>query len=189
MLKSILACFESELTYLQKKEVELGLRNGLKKEDVRLYASREYNYLQMKEIRLCLEHGVDKKRLKRILHSDLTVAQMYQYRMKLERNEMIPIDMKRYILISLFIISMFLFFTLFPIGEESPTLELKEESITLQCGDTFDPMSYIQSFSSKQGQLILPSSIDTSKQGNHVLVYRLKTKNQEIEKILYVKVK
>ena len=103
MLKSILAYFESELTYLQKKEVELGLRNGLKKEDVRLYASREYNYLQMKEIRLCLEHGVDKKRLKRILHSDLTVAQMYQYRMKLERNEMIPIDMKRYILISLFI--------------------------------------------------------------------------------------
>ncbi len=186
MLKTILACFENELTFLQTKEVELGFKHGLKKEDVKIYASREYNHLQMRELRLCLEYGIEKKKMKRILHSDVSYLKMKEMRLKLEKGEKIAIDLRRYVPLCMIGVCLCLFVTMFPVNEAS--LELKTDSITLQCGEIFEPMSYIKSFSSKKGQLILPSSIDTSKQGNHVVIYRLKTTSKDIEKVLYVKV-
>lgn len=82
-----------------------------------------------------------------------------------------------------------LFLTLFPYMQEKPYLELKQDVITLQCGDIFDPMEYIASYSTMQGQLILPSTFSTNEPGNHVAVYTLRTQKGVVEKILYIEVK
>ncbi len=187
MLKMVMACFESELTFLQKKEIELGIQHGLKEKDIKYYASREYNYLQMREIRLCLEHGMKWKQIKKYMNSEVSFERMYEIRMKLEAGQKVKMDLKRYR--PLFCATcLMLLITLFPIETQKPYLELKSDQVVLKCGETFDPMAYVKSFSSLKGELILPSSIDTTQKGNYVVVYRFRTVKEEIEKLLYVKV-
>ena len=50
-------------------------------------------------------------------------------------------------------------------------------------------MEYIASYSTMQGQLILPSTFSTNEPGNHVAVYTLRTQKGVVEKILYIEVK
>ncbi len=187
MIKMMMACFETELTYLQKKEIEIGRKHGLKEKEINLYASREYNYLQMREIRLCFEHGIEYKKIKKYMNAEISFERMHQIRMQLEAGKKVKIDYQRYVPVFLFV-SFLLFLSLFPMEEQKPYLELVSDTVVLQCGQSFDPMSYVKSFSSLKGELILPSSIDTNQRGNYVVVYRFRTVKEEIEKLLYVKV-
>lgn len=184
-LKTILACFTSELTFLQKKEIELGLKNGLEKKQVRIYASSEYNFLQMREMRMALENGIDYRVVSRLMHADVSSEKMEVIRKRLEAGEKITKDyvhaLLPFVSISLFVC---LFLTLYQ--DEKPYLTLKEDTVTLECGSVFDPMAYIDSFSSYHGQLILPTVFDTEKPGKHVAVYKLETKRETVEKLLYV---
>ena len=187
MMKMIMACFESELTFLQKKEIELGIKHGLKEKEIKLYGAREYNYLQMREIRLGFEHGIEYKQIKKYMNPEISFERMVQIRMQLEAGEKVKIDYQRYIPLFVFVCFLLLF-TLFPIETQKPYLELKSDTITLECGESFDPMAYVKSYSSMKGELILPSTIDTNVKGNYVVVYRFRTVKEEIEKLLYVKV-
>ncbi len=187
MIKMIMACFETELTYLQKKEIEIGRKHRLKEKEINLYASREYNHLQMREMRLCFEHGIEYKKIKKYMNAEISFERMHQMRMQLEAGKKVKIDYQRYVPVFLFV-SFLLFLSLFPMEEQKPYLELVSDTVVLQCGQSFDPMSYVKSFSSLKGELILPSLIDTNQRGNYVVVYRFRTVKEEIEKLLYVKV-
>ncbi len=187
MMKMIMACFESELTFLQKKEIDIGVKHGLKEKEIKLYACREYNHLQMREIRLCFEHGIEYKKIKKHMNAETSFERMYQIRMQLEAGEKVKINYQRYVPLYVFVCFLLLL-TLFPMETQKPYLELKSNTVTLKSGESFDPMSYVKSFSSLKGELILPSSIDTSQKGNYVVVYRFRTVKEEIEKLLYVKV-
>lgn len=188
MMKMIMACFESELTFLQKKEIELGIKHGLKEKEIKLYASREYNYLQMREIRLCFEQGIEYKQIKKYMNAEIQFERMHQMRMQIEAGEKVKMDYQRYSPLFVFV-CLLLLFTLFPMETQKPYLELKSDTVTLECGESFDPMAYVKSYSSMKGELILPSTIDTNQKGNYVVVYRFRTIKEEIEKLLYITVK
>ena len=184
-VKKFLSCFTSEFTCLQKEEIRIGFANGLSEKQVIVYASCEFNHLQMEQMRLALEHGVAWKDVKRSMHADMCVKKMQEVRLSLESGLFVGRDYVHLcfpiVMLSLLVC---LFLTLY--GNEKPHLRLKKDTVTLSCGEVFEPMEYIDSFSSYRGQLVLPSTIDTNQPGNHVAVYRLKTKHETLEKILYV---
>ena len=188
--KELMSCFELEFTYLQKIEIVSGLKHGLNKKDVKVYAQREWNHLQMREIRLALEHHISRREIKKYMHCDMPVEKMQKIRLALEKGEKVERDyMHQWIPLVFMSGVILLFFTLFPYIQEQPYLELKQDVVTLQCGDIFDPMEYIASYSTMQGQLVLPSTFSTNEPGNHVAVYTLRTQKGIVEKILYIEVK
>ena len=120
----------------------------------------------------------------------MPVEKMHKIRLALEKGEKVQRDyMHQWIPLVFMSGVILLFLTLFPYMQEKPYLELKQDVITLQCGDIFDPMEYIASYSTMQGQLILPSTFSTNEPGNHVAVYTLRTQKGVVEKILYIEVK
>lgn len=186
-VKKILSCFYSEFTFLQKEEVKYGLQNGLAEHQVVLYASCEFNHLQMEQMRLALEHGISTRVVRRYMHADMHVEKMKEIRLRLENGEHLKRDYMHMCLpFFTVVVCVCLGLTLYK--DEKPYLQLKTDTVRLKCGQTFDPMEYIDSFSSYQGQLILPSSFDTENPGNHVVVYKLQTKRETLEKMLYVSV-
>ena len=186
-VKKVLSCFYSELTFLQKEEVKCGLLNGLDEKQVVLYASCEYNHLQMEQMRLALEHGVAAGVVRRYMHADMSAEKMKETRLRLENGERLKRDYV-HMCLPFFSVVVLVCLCLTLYKDAKPYLELKTDTIRLTCGQEFDPMEYIASFSSYQGQLILPSSFDTKNPGNHVVVYKLQTKRETLEKMLYVSV-
>ena len=71
---------------------------------------------------------------------------------------------------------------------EHPVLKLKEEEITVQKGETIDPMNYIEEYSSEEGTLILPAYGKFENEGTYALVYRLSFGEDEIFRTLLVHV-
>lgn len=186
--KTMISYFESELTPLQNKEIQEGIKNGLSKKQVMTYASKEYNFLQMEQLRLALEHQLDKTKMKYLYDSSLSYLTMKEIREKLENNEILDIKVSRKNVIhSFLIVSILLMFTLFVPVYSKPRLMLKEDSITLKQGESFNPMSYIQLYTGK-GKLIIPSVVDTKKKGNQIVIYRLITDEKTIDKILLIHV-
>lgn len=183
--KLLLATFESELTYLQQKEIEEGKRNGLNDKQISLYSGREYNFLQMKEIRLALEHGIEVKGVRKMLDSSLSFERMREIRIQLENKEKVIVH--RNVMPVFIAVIVLLFITLFVPVYSKPYLSLKKDCIELKQGDTFEAMSYIDKFRGK-GKLIVPSNVDTSKKGNQIVVYKLITDEKEIEKVLLIKI-
>lgn len=184
--KTIYACFDSELTFLQNQEIEIGRRSGLSEKNIQKYACREYNFLQMEQIRLAFQQGLDWKYVKYICNPTLRIEQMKLYR----KNPLLAlIDRKKKWIVRIcigcicFCISIYCFYRY-----EEPYLKLKHETVNMKVGDTFSPMEYIDSYSNQYGELILPQPIDTSKSGNYVLLYTLLVGNTQIEKVLYVNV-
>ena len=90
--KELMSCFELEFTYLQKIEITSGLKHGLDKEDVKVYAQREWNHLHMREIRLALEHHISRREIKKYMHCDMPVEKMHKIRLALEKGEKVQRD-------------------------------------------------------------------------------------------------
>lgn len=186
--KTMISYFESELTPLQNYEIQEGIKNGLSKKQVMTYASKEYNFLQMEQLRLALEHRLNRTEMKYLYDSSLSYITMKEIREKLENNERIDIKIShKNVIHSFLIVSILLMITLFLPVYSKPRLLLKEDSITLKQGDTFNPMSYIQLYTGK-GKLIVPSSINTNEKGNQIAIYRLITVEKTIDKILLIHV-
>lgn len=183
--KSLLATFESELTYLQQKEIEEGKKKGLSDKQISLYSGREYNFLQMKEIRLALEHGIEMRDVRKMLDSSLSFEKMREIRLQLENKEKVIVH--RNVMPVFIVVIVLLFVTLFVPVYSKPYLSLKKDCIELKQGDTFEAMAYIDKFRGK-GKLIVPSNVDTNKKGNQIVVYKLITDEKEIEKTLLIKI-
>lgn len=187
MLKTLYACFDPELTYLQTQEIEEGKKAGLTDQQIQAFSFSAYNYLQMKELRLALQSGMDKKRIKCMFRPALSHETMHWMRMQLENGEKVDdVIFKKHLIAFFLSLILLLSFTLFMPSYEAPYLELKEDSIHLQIGEAFHPMEYIEGYSRGKGQLILPEMIDTQKEGDYVLVYKLMSKDTLIEKVLHI---
>lgn len=187
-IKTIISYFENELTPLQNIEIQEGIKNGLSKKQVMTYASKEYNFLQMEQLRLALEHQLDKTKMKCLYDSSLPFQTMKEIREKLEKNEIINEKIiHKNVIHSFLFVSVLLMITLFVPVYSKPRLLLKEDSITLKQGETFNPMSYIQLYTGK-GKLIIPSAVETNEKGNQIVVYRLITDEKTIDKMLLIHV-
>lgn len=187
--KKIFASFTTELTFLQKQEIEKGIRAGLKEAEIRHFASSEFNHLQMQEIRLAFENGLDVKKIKRMCHSSLSYKWMKWMRLEMEKGKKVEdLYLKKQIVMLLIVCLSALFVNLFVPVEQDPYLTLTHSSVQLVVGDPFQPMDYIESYSKTKGTLILPDNVDTSKEGDQIAVYRLMSKDTLIEKILYISV-
>lgn len=189
MLKTLYAYFDNDLTYLQNKEIEEARKAGLSDQEIQTFSFSAYNHLQMKELRLALQSGMDIKKMRCMFRPGLSHEMMHWMRLQLEKGEKVEdIILKKHLVMIFVILLVLLALTLYMPVYEEPYLELKEDSITLEVGDPFHPMAYIEGYSRGKGQLILPETIDTEKEGNYVLVYKLMSKDTLIEKVLHITV-
>lgn len=71
---------------------------------------------------------------------------------------------------------------------EDLEIQLKQSIVNIQVGDDFQPMDYVVRVLGKDAILYLPETVDTTKEGSYVLVYRLETEDVEIRKNLILNV-
>lgn len=185
--KMIFSYFDNELTYLQLREIDEAKKAGLTEEDICILSQGGYNHLQMHEIRLALQKGIDQKKMRCMFHPSLSYETMHYIRLQLEKGEDVDdIIFKKQLIAFFLFLLLLLGLTLFMPAHEEPFLELKSDSVILEVGEAFHPMEYIDSYSRGKGQLILPETIDTQKEGNYVLVYKLMSEDTLIEKVLHI---
>lgn len=187
MLKTLYACFDNELTYLQAHEIAEAKKAGLTDQQIQSFSFPAYNHLQMKEIRLALQNGTDTKKMRCMLRPGLSYEAMHWMRLRLEKGEKVDdIILKKNLVVVFVVLIVLLSLVLYMPPYEAPYLELKQDSVILETGAPFHPMEYIEGYSRGKGQLILPESIDTQKEGEYVLVYKLMSDDTLIEKVLHI---
>ena len=71
---------------------------------------------------------------------------------------------------------------------DQPVLELNEDTVVLEKGQSFEPMHYVREQSISKGTLILPKDIDTDETGTKAAVYKLQYGDREIMRTLLLKV-
>ncbi len=189
--KEWFSCFKVHYSFLQKREIQKGIENGLERSEIALFADAAYNFAQMKEIRLAMEHHVDPKTRGVMLNPCLDADQMRSIRYRLERGEIVKVPQYQWrkwiTLASEIVVLMIVSFVTFQ--PDIPTaLVLKQDMAVVEVGETFHPEYYLDSYSGRNGELFLPGEIDTSTPGVKAAVYRLKTEQTELTRILWVNV-
>lgn len=179
MLKMLYACFDTELTFLQKQQVLLGKKNGLSNTQIQMYASREFNYLQMEQIRLAFQQGVSEKVIHKMCHAHLSIDTLHALRTN--EKQTIHNTRKYVIWFALLFVSI-----VWMIPKEQPYFSLTQEEVTIHVGDPFDPMQYIDTYSYTKGRIEIPQMISTDTSGHYICVYRFISQNVKIEKVLHV---
>ena len=189
--KKFFACFNQNLTPLQKQEIQKGLDAGLDPDKVETYASAAYNYRQMREIRLALEHSPDIRKNAPMYQPAMEAEEMEKMRKRIEKGERIHVFSFSRILITvcfvLLMISSILVF-LYTGKQTQPYLHLTASEVKIPQGATFEPLEYVADYSSARGELILPANVNTATPGMKAAVYVLRTPRTEITRILNVKV-
>lgn len=71
-----------------------------------------------------------------------------------------------------------------PITRTKPLILLKKETVTLQVGDSFEPLSYVRSATNEEGENLVSliqtnGQVDTSTPGNYEISYSLTDRDQE----------
>lgn len=189
--KKFFACFNHNLTLLQKQEVQKGLQAGLTPDQVESYASTAYNHRQMREIRLALEHAPDVRKNASLYEPSMDVEEMEKRRHRIEKGEKIcPFSLSRILLAVCFVLMLMssVLIFLFSSRQTQPYLHLTASEVTIPQGASFEPLEYVADYSSSKGELILPGNVDTSTPGVKAAVYVFRTPHTEITRILNVEV-
>lgn len=177
---------------LEAEQIELGMRAGLSRKQISLYAKHCYNFLQMQEIRTALEEHLDEFQIKAMCRPDLSHEEMEAIRKRIEKGEIVrmkrsPLRWAADVLLAGFMI--FMMFEGYFAAGNNLYLNLKEETAVLEKGDVFEPMKYVSSYSMNADTLRVPSQIDTSCAGRQAAVYTLRKGGEELTRILIVEIK
>ena len=181
MFRKICAIFTQDLTYLQEKELEEALYHGLSDRQIAFLSRQGWNHEKMHEARLCLQDGIPIKQIKKLMR--LETDEIRTKRKQIERGEIVELKSFRWETLSMCMVSIGVICLLlsgFIQSRNKPYLHLKTDSVLLKKGETFDPMSYVESYSSSHRRLYLPEAVNTSKEGSYMVVYKLVHGNQEI---------
>jgi len=190
MIKRLLALFNPELTYLQRKEFEEGMANGLDEEQLAFLSRHGMNHEKMHEIRLCMEEGIPMKQIRKLIQSE--AEEIKRKRKQILRGEIVDLKSFHWGTLSVYMMAfgvICLLISGFIQGRNRPYLRLKTDTVELKKGESFDPMSYIDSYSSADSRLYLPESLNTSKEGSYIVVYKLVSGKHEIIESMRVHVK
>lgn len=177
-LKKWNALWEKDFTLLQMEQVYIGAENGLSMEQIYLYATGEYNFQQMRVIREALE---EQKDVQKILNSDINAETMRQI---VDGN---TIPSKKFIFPYPIVIIMIFVAFLIPL-KDIPAIDLKQDIVNIEIGDSFQAYDYIRHVSGRNPVLYLPEDVDTSKAGSYVMIYHLETDDGEATESLVLNV-
>ena len=177
-----------KLTFLQNKEINLGLAHGLSAEQIRLYACPQFNYLQMEQIRLGLEHGLDPELIAVFAVPGKKQDQMKEERERLEQGlPVLPDNLvsngpgwkTAAVCTAVLAVSALLSAVLAYSAHRrmemllNPlNLHLTADQVQLETGSIFRPREYLGEYDA-DAVLTLPQPPDTAKAGTHVLAYTL----------------
>lgn len=176
---------------LQKEQIELGRKEGLSERQIRLYAKHRYSFLQMQEIRTALADGFSIRDVRKLCRPWYSDRDMEKIRLRLKNKEKNPSGMSVRTWCAgaaLLVLGAALIISGYIRISERPDLSLSAAAVTLKAGEPFEPMKYVASCSQKAEKLSLPSGVDTLSPGTKAAVYRLKAGQEEITRILLVKV-
>ena len=177
---------------LEAEQIELGVKAGLSRKQISLYAKHCYNFLQMQEIRTALEEHLDEFQIRAMCHPDLSHEEMEAIRRRIEKGETVRIRRSPFWWIGSALLSGFMIFMMFEgylAAGNNLYLNLKEETAVLEKGEVFEPMKYVSSYSMNADTLRVPSEIDTSHAGRQAAVYTLRKGREELTRILIVEIK
>lgn len=189
----------------QLKEIRTGIEHGLSTTRIRLYAKPDYDSHQMEQIRLAIENGLTDEQIATFADPAFSDDEMEHIRTRLEferrSKEEITEDLHRKrlhnILIAvaalglLLVIGLIGFFGFDTVRDylQPLNITLTVSDVTLEPGDIFSPMNYINSYTTKDTELILPDPIDTSRTGDQKVLYKLRNNHKSISKELIVHIR
>ena len=192
-----------KLTFLQNKEINLGLAHDLSADQIRLYACAQFNYLQMEQIRLGLEHGLCPEEIAVIAVPDKKQDQMREERERLEQGLPVLPDNSEHrcssrntaavctgILLVSALFSAWLAYSAHRQMEmllHPLQLKLAADRVQLETGSVFRPREYLEEYD-KEAVLTLPQPPDTAKAGTHVLAYTLQKDRRITQRTLVLEV-
>lgn len=177
---------------LEAEQIELGYKAGLNPRQIRLYAKHRYNFLQMQEIRTALCEGLDEYQIGAMCRMNLTHEEMERIRKRIEKGEKVRHKTPLHYWLAvcaLSLMAVILILDGYVRCADLAYLNLKQNEVELGLNEPFEPMKYVESTSSGADHLKLPYGIDTSLPGTQAAVYTLNQGNEEITRILLVKVK
>ncbi len=180
-----------ELSYLQQKEIEQGIRNGLRDEQISVFAGKRLNYLQMRLLRTAMEEGLDAETAALLADSRMPLSDMEEALNLIKEGHMPPALHRKRELPVLYsaaaavplLCSAILFHLLQP---EAPLyLDLYSDEIRLTSGAVFEPERYVHSFT-ESADLTLPESFTAGQPGTRVVCYEVKDENRTVQKLMRI---
>ncbi len=182
---------ESGLSYLQQKEIELGIRNGLKEEQLSVFAKSRLNYLQMRLLRTAMEDGLDTETAAKLARSGLPYRDMEEALSQIREGVTPDMGGRKK-----------LTFMLYPIAAAVPVLcavilvyllkpndplflDLYSDEIRLSSGAVFEPLRYVKDCT-ENAELILPESFETGQPETRVVCYEIRNGEETVQKLLRI---